>query len=92
MLNADYDDSVRRFLHSEHHLQENIESSVIQHLSSRLSMNNTFEHTLSVTLRVKTARLWENPARYVRKHLSLDNYWTRTNGTIVELSRIHQKE
>ena len=53
--------------------------------------NNLYTHTLSIVVFVKTARLWESPANYLRKHLGLTNYWTLSNGTIVRLSRIHQK-
>ena len=92
MWNAEYDDSIRRFLHSEYHLQENVLSGDIKHLSTRSCRKNTFEHTMSVILSVKTTRLWENPARYVQKHLSLENFGRRTKETVVKLSRIHQKE
>ena len=90
-LNNDYGDSIRRFLHSEPHLVQNISSVHLQHLSSRCFRNNTHTHTVSVIMHVKTGRLWENPASYDRKHLGLANIWERANGTIIKLSRIHQK-
>ena len=89
-LNSDYGDSIRRFLSSEQHLD--ISSVDLKHLSSRSFRNNTHTHTVAVTLQVKTGRLWESPASYVRKQLGLENYWERSNGTRVKLSRIHQKE
>ena len=90
-LNKDYGDSIRRFLGSEQHLAQNIASTELQYVSSRSFRNNIFTHTVSVVIYVKTARLWESPASYIRKHLGLDKYWTRSNGTVVRLSRIHQK-
>ena len=92
ILSQEYGDSIRRFLSSEHHLKDNIVSSDLQHLSTKLTSNNTYVHTVSIVLSVKTARLWESPAKYVRKYLGLDNFWTRSNGTVVKLSRIHQKD
>ena len=90
-LNKDYSESIRRFLGSEQHLSQNIVSAELSYVSSRSFRNNIYTHTVSVVMYVKTARLWENPANYIRKHLGLSNYWTRSNGTIVRLSRIHQK-
>ena len=90
-LNEEYRASIRRFLASEEHLVQNILSTEIEHISSRSFRNMLHTHTVSVILHVRTARLWESPASYVRKHLGLSNYWERSNGTIVRLSRIHQK-
>ena len=90
-LNNEYGESIKRFLFSETHLVQNISSVDLQHLSSRSFRNDTHTHTVSVTMHVSTLRLWESPASYVRKHLGLANYWERSNGTIVKLSRIHQK-
>ena len=92
VLNYEYGNSLKRFLHSEHHLRENIASSELKLLSTRLDNCGKYVHTVSVELRVRTARLWESPSKYIRKHLGLDNYWTRSNGTVVRLSRIHQKD
>ena len=91
VLSQEYGDSIRRFLGSEPHLQQNIASADMQILSSRSFRNNKYTHTVSMILMVRTARLWENPASYIRKHLGLTNSWSRSNGTVVKLSRIHQK-
>ena len=88
-LNDDYCQSIRRFLGSEQHLVQNISSSELQYVETRSQRNNLYSHTMSIVMYVRTARLWENPANYVRKHLN--NYWTRSNGTVVRQSRIHQK-
>ena len=90
-LNDEYGESIRRFLASEQHLAQNISSAELQHVTSKSCRNNLFTHTLSIVMYVRTARLWESPASYVRKHLGLTNYWTRSNGMIVRLFRIHQK-
>ena len=90
-LNEEYGESIRRFLASEQHLAENICSADLQHVTSKTCRNNLFTHTLSIVMHVRTVRLWESPASYVRNHHGLSNYWTRSNGTIVRLSRIHQK-
>ena len=90
-LDDEYGQSIRRFLLSEQHLVQNISSVHLEHLSSRSFRNDSHTHTVSVTMYVRTLRLWESPASYVRKHLGLANYWERSNGTIVKLSRIHQK-
>ena len=92
VLSQEYGQSLRRFIHSEQHLKENVVSSDITHMSTRSLRNNKFVHTVSIIMHVRTARLWESPSKYIRKHLSLENYWTRSNGTIVRLSRIHQKD
>ena len=90
-LSDEYGHSIRRFIANEQHLVQNIVSAELQYLSSRSFRNNLHTHTVSVIMHVKTARLWESPANYVRKHLGLSNFWERSNGTIVRLSRIHQK-
>ena len=90
-LSNEYGDSLQRFLASEQHLCQNIASAEFQHQSSRSFRSNVFVHTVSVVLHVRTTNLWESAASYIRKHLGLSNEWTRGNGTIVKLSRIHQK-
>ena len=90
-LTEEYGHSIRRLIVNEQHLVQNIISTELHYVSSRSFRNNLHTHTVSVILYVKTARLWENPASYVRKHLGLSNYWERSNGTVVRLSRIHQK-
>ena len=92
IINNEYGNSIRRFIQSEHHLRDNVTISEMKHLSTRSLGESKYLHTVSIVLDVKTARLWESPAKYVRKHLGLDNYWTRSNGTVVRLTRIHQKD
>ena len=59
----------------DHQLNEN-HCQTIQ----RFFRNNLYTHTLSIVVYV---RLWESPANYLRKHLGLSNYWTRSNGTVL---------
>ena len=89
-LNEDYAESIKRFFASEQHLTQNIISTELKYLTGRSFRNNIHTHTVSVVLHVNTTRLWESPASYIRKHLGLSNYWTRSNGTVIKLSRIHQ--
>ena len=90
-LSQDYVDSLMRYLRSEPHLEQNVASAELHHLSTRSFRNSVFVHTIDVKIQVRTARLWEGPATYVRKFLGLSNLWERSNGTIIKLSRIHQK-
>ena len=92
VLTEEYADSLKRFLTSEDHLSQNISGTEFYHQSSRSLRRGVFTHTVSVVIHVRTGRLWESPASYIRKHLGLpNNEWTRSNGTVVKLSRIHQK-
>ena len=90
-LNQEYVDSLMRYLRSEPHLEQNIASAELQYLSTRSFRNSVFVHSVDVVMKVRTARLWENSASYVRKFLGLSNLWERSNGTVIKLSRIHQK-
>ena len=80
-----------RYLNSEPHLLQNIVRAELKHLSSRSFRHGVFVHTMDVIMQVRTARLWESPGSYVRKFLGQSNMWERSNGTIIKLSRIHQK-
>ena len=92
ILTEEYADSLRRFFASEDHLVDNISGTELYHQSSRSFRGNIFTHTVAVVIYVRTGRLWESPASYVRKHLGYpNNEWSRSNGTVVKLSRIHQK-
>ena len=92
VLSDKYGNSLRRFLSSEDHLARNIAESNFKHESTRSFRNGHFTHTVSMVIYVKTGGLWESPATYIRKHLGFpNNEWNRSNGTVVKLSRIHQK-
>ena len=64
----------------DHQLNEN-HCQTIQ----RFFRNNLYTHTLSIVVYV---RLWESPANYLRKHLGLSNYWTRSNGTVLSVEAV----
>ena len=87
----EYADSLMRYLQSEPHLDQNIVKAELTQLSSRSFRNNVFVHTVDVIILVRCARLWESPASYVRKFLGQPNLWEKSNGTMIKLSRIHQK-
>ena len=90
-LTDDYLNSLKQFNGSEEHLCRNITSIEFSPPSSRCFRNGYFTHTMALVLHVKTDRLWESPAKYVRKHLGCpNNEWSKQNGTVVKLSRIHQ--
>ena len=91
-LTDDYLISLKKFLGSEQHLSQNITSVEFSPPSSRCFRTGYFTHTMAIVLHVKTDRLWETPASYIRKHLGFpNNEWSKQNGTVVKLSRIHQK-
>ena len=84
-LSEDYLVSLRKFVCSESHLEENIASVNIEQLSSRQLGHEVFVHTVKVELSVKTARLWEPPAVYIKKHLA-KNEWLKGNKTRITLA------
>ena len=90
MLSQEYGTSLEKYLASEQHLCQNIASAQFSHESCRRLRNN-FVHTVAVVLQVRSDRLWENAASYIRKHLGVSNEWSKGNGTIIKLTRIHQK-
>ena len=90
-LNQEYAGSLIRYLKSETHLEQNIVNMEMKHLSTRSFRNSVYVHTVEVIMLVSCARLWESPASYVRKFLGQPNLWEKSNGTLIKLSRIHQK-
>ena len=82
-------DSLRRFLTCKDHLMRNIAHIEFNHLSSR-ELRSRFKHIIDVKIHVKTANLWEGARSYIWRHIGNDT-WTRTNGTRIELVKIHQK-
>ena len=90
-LRDEYLDSLRKFLASENHLAQNVTLAECSPPSRRCFRQGVFTHTMHVVLHVKVDRLWESPASYIRKHLGCpNNEWSKQNGTVVKLSRIHQ--
>ena len=87
-LSEDYFASLKKFILSENHLQNNISDIKTVHLTSRQLDNLMFVHTVSVEISVKTAQLGEPPRVYILKHLG-NNDWLRGNKTRITLTRIH---
>ena len=87
-LSEDYFVSLRKFILSENHLQQNISSIKIAQLSSTQLGEQLFVHTVKVEICVKIARLWEPPLDYIRKHLA-KNDWLKSNKTKITLANIH---
>ena len=91
-LRDEYLDSLKRFLASENHLAQNVTFAEYSPPSSRCFRQGVFTHTMQAVLHVNVDRLWESPASYIRKHLGCpNNEWSKQNGTVVKLSRIHQQ-
>ena len=86
-LTEDYYVSLRKFVTSETHLQDNIASIKMAQLSSRQLGSQLFVHLVNVEMSVKTARLWEPASVYIKKHLA-SNDWLKGNKTRITLMNI----
>ena len=74
--------SLNKFIFSETHLKDNIETYEYKVISN-------FEVSLKFVVRME--RLWESGRQYLWKHLGGENYWDRQNGTRIRIKRIHVK-
>ena len=83
-------ESLIRFLTNRDHLQRNIKNIEYSYLSSGELLNGKYKHTLGLKIEVKTENLWEGPRSYLWKHIGQDT-WSRGNGTVINVVRIHQK-
>ena len=86
-LTEDYYESLRKFATSETHLEDNIASVKMAHLSSRQLGPQLFVHLVNVEITVRTAQLWEPASAYLQKHLS-SNDWLKGNKTRITLMNI----
>ena len=86
-LSDDYYESLRKFVLSEKHLEENISCVNLAHLSSR-QLRQKFVHTVKVEILVKVARLREPPLCYLKKHLET-NDWLKGNKTRITVTKFH---
>ena len=82
-LSEDYFVSLRKFICSETHLENNISGVKFAHLSSR-QINRHFVHSVKVEISVKTDQLCEPPLAYLKKHLA-SNDWLKSNKTRITL-------
>ena len=90
VLTSDEIDSIMRFLTNRDHLQRNIRNVDYEYLSSDPLRNCKFKHTVGLKIDVKTENLWEGPRSYLWKHVGQD-LWSRGNGSVISVVRIHQK-
>ena len=81
-LTEDDINSLRNFITSEEHLQRNIIRTELERVS---------KWEISVKMFVSTSKLCEGARPYIWKHLGGSNFWTRSNGTVIKLERIHVK-
>ena len=86
-LTEDYYVSLRKFVTSETHLEDNIASVKMAQLSSRQLGSQLFVHLVNVEISVKTAWLWEPASVYIKKHLA-SNDWIKGNKTRITLMNI----
>ena len=90
VLTNDEINSIMRFLTNRDHLQRNISNVDYNYLSSEPLRNCKFKHTVGLKIDVKTENLWEGPRSYLWRHVGQD-LWSRGNGSIISVVRIHQK-
>ena len=64
-LSEDYFESLKRFVLSESHLQDNIDGVKIVQLSSRQLGPQLYVHLVNAELVVKTEMLWEPPSIHI---------------------------
>ena len=79
--------SLRKFVMSETHLEDNIASVKMAQLSSRQLGPQLFVHLVNLEISVRTARLCEPASAYIQKHLA-SNDWLKGNKTRITLMNI----
>ena len=72
--------SLHKFICSEQDLRENI---------ANIELDVGSKSEVFVKLHMRKARLKEGAKSYVWKHLGGNNFWTKQNGTIIKLVKIH---
>ena len=82
--------SLLRFLASKEHLQKNIADVRYCSASSRTISSGRFMHAVKIEILVRTESLWETPRSYIWRNIGQD-VWERSNGSSINLTRIHQK-
>ena len=73
------------------HLKQNVRK--IEFGNYRTSVNNdkiTFDHSLSMKLIVDQSQLWSGARSYIWKFLG-QYEWTKSDGTLMTINRIHVK-
>jgi hypothetical protein len=87
-LSEEYFVSLRKFILSEKHLEDNISSVKFVRTGSRQIAHQQFVHTMNVQMSVKAGQLSETPLTYIKKHLE-SNDWLKGNKTRITLANIH---
>ena len=82
--------SILRCFAQKDHLRKNIADVKFSSSISRPGAGNLFKHVVGIMILVKMDTLWESPRSYIWRHLGQDG-WKRSNGTTIELTKIHQK-
>ena len=90
-LTQDDVESLGRLITCTYHLKRNI-VRVYHDLVTYdgFNIDGTFNHQVQVRIEVRRVNLWEGARSYLWKHLGND-IWERSNGTVISLTRIHQK-
>ena len=83
-------ESLKRFITSKEHLQKNVENITFCSTKSSEMCGGVCKHFVNIELAVKTKNLWETPRSYIWRNIGQDS-WNRGNGSIITLTRIHQK-
>ena len=83
--------SLKNVLRSRDHLCRNVISITYGPVQTYREKSGLFKHYMQFIMDVDVSQLWENPRSYIYHHLGRDT-WTFSNGTNLELRRIHQKQ
>ena len=83
--------SLKSVLKSRDHLCRNVTSITYGPVKTYRENSQSFKHYMPFLMEVDVSKLWENPRSYIYHHLGRDT-WTFSNGTVLELRRIHQKQ
>ena len=91
-VSQDEVDSLDRFIHSEPHILQNIESVKydVTNIKSRAVNKNKYVHTVPVVIKVRRKNLWEPAAKYLDKFL-VKFEKERKDGTIIRLDNLKQE-
>ena len=89
-LSECYFESLKKFILSEKHLEENISSVKIAQMSSQQLRSLYFVHRVKVEITVKLEGLSETPLEYLKKHLAT-NDWLKGNKTRITVNMFHMK-
>ena len=81
-IGQDEINSLLRYIKSEDHLARNID---------KIDVHQCGRREVAAMIHVKTKNLWEGARPYIWKHLGGQNFWDRSNGTKIRLTKIHVK-